>query len=367
MRGRLLGSSYLARYALLNAVGLDDYRVFPERRIGNAVPRFDFGEPPENDALAPILEHVMAARSQSGRTESLDESLRRNQTTAFLVIRHDRLLYERYFNGHARDSICTSFSVAKSFSSAMIGIALHEKLIGQIDDPLTRYLPELKDRQGWAAITIRHLVSMSSGLAYNSSSFFPWSDEPRTYYSLDLRRVALNARPVETPGLRFVYNNYNLLLLGMLLERVTGGPVSAYLQEKVWKPLGMEWNASWSLDSERSGMEKMESGLNARAVDFAKFGRLYLRRGDWDGQQIIPEEWILESTTPWSDGRWPNYKYLWWIPRSGKGRFMAVGNLGQFIYVAPDKDCLILRFGAGKPKDWRRTYVELFRDITDEL
>jgi CubicO group peptidase (beta-lactamase class C family) len=365
MYRRLIDSSYLARYLMLNAVGIEDYRVFPERGIENAAPVFYFTPPEDAEALAPLLNQVMAGHSQAGAVESMDGYLLRNGTVAFLVIQHDRLLYERYYNGYERDSICTSFSVAKSFVSAMIGIALHGKLIGHIDDPITKYLPELKGN-AWTAITIRHLVSMSSGFRYGAG-FLPWNDKPRTYYSLDLRDLARHAKPSEPPGTHFLYNNYNLLLLGMLIERVTGGHVATYLQEKIWKPLGMEWPATWSLDSERSGMEKMESGINARAIDFAKFGRLYLRCGDWNGKQIVPEEWVVESTTPWQDGRWANYKYLWWIPRTGKGRFMAVGNLGQFIYVAPDKDCMILRFGRGKPRDWQRRYVELFRDIAEGL
>jgi CubicO group peptidase (beta-lactamase class C family) len=129
----------------------------------------------------------------------------------------------------------------------------------------------------------------------------------------------------------------------------------------------MEAPASWSLDSTRCGMEKMESGLNARAIDFAKFGRLYLRGGNWDGQQLIPESWVAESTTVAPDAPWANYKYLWWIPRSGRGRFMAVGNLGQFIYVAPDRDCIILRFGRAKPANWQHAYPQLFASLADRL
>jgi CubicO group peptidase (beta-lactamase class C family) len=153
----------------------------------------------------------------------------------------------------------------------------------------------------------------------------------------------------------------------MLLESVTGGTVSTYLQEKIWKPLGMEYPASWSLDSQRSGMEKMESSLNARAIDFAKFGRLHLRRGDWEGVQVLPESWVAESTQISPDARWKNYKYLWWVPRSGAGRFMAVGNLGQFIFVAPDKACLILRFGRGRARGWQVVYPQLFAAVAQSL
>jgi CubicO group peptidase (beta-lactamase class C family) len=282
------------------------------------------------------------------------------------VIKNDKLLFERYYHGYEHVSICTFFSTAKSFVSALIGIALHEGLIGGLDDPLTKYIPETS-APFWSKITLRHLVSMSSGLRYNPAGFLPWDDEPRVYYSPDLRRLALSIQKAEASGTCFRYNNYNLILLGMILERVTCGTVSAYLQEKIWKPLGMEFPASWSLDSQPSGMEKMESGLNARAIDFAKFGRHYLRRGDWNGRQILPKSWVTESTTVVPDAKWKHYKYLWWMSRSGQGRYTAVGNLGQFIFVAPDKDCVIVRFGRGKTGNWKMVYPQLFGALADNL
>jgi CubicO group peptidase (beta-lactamase class C family) len=363
---KLIESSYLARYIFLNTVDILDYNVFPEREIQNAPPCFHFSSPEDIEAVHPFLDRALASTVQRSQTETIDQFLERNGTVAFLLIRNDTLLLERYYNGYDHSSICTSFSTVKSFVSAMVGIALHEGLIHDLDDPITNYLPELTAPH-WSVITLRHLISMSSGLKYNPNGFFPWNDEPRVYYSLDLRELARSARREEAPGLHFHYNNYNLVLLGMILERITGNSVSEYLQEKIWKPLGMEFPASWSLDSQHSGMEKMESGLNAPAIDFAKFGRLYLRRGDWNGKQIIPESWIAESTTIEPDAKWTNYKYLWWVPRSGKGRFMAVGNLGQFIYVAPDKDCLILRFGRGRPRNWQRIYPQLFGQIMELL
>jgi CubicO group peptidase (beta-lactamase class C family) len=370
---KLLESSYLARYFLLNAVNLTDYESFPARSIENSAPTFQFtASAGQEDFLSSLDRCVPSAGSTRG-TNSLDPAsgtlsrfLDVNGTTAFLVIRNDTILLERYYHGYDHASICTSFSTVKSFVSALVGIALHEKLIGALDDRITRYLPELTAGH-WNEVTIRHLVSMSSGLSYNPRGFFPWDDEPRVYYSTDLRRLARQAHRAEAPGLHFHYNNYNLLLLGMILERLTGGSVCAYLQEKIWKPLGMEFPATWSLDSSRSGMEKMESGLNACAIDYARFGRLYLRKGDWNGKQVVPEDWVIESTRAAADAKWTNYKYLWWLVRSGKNRFMAVGNLGQFIYVAPDKDCIILRFGEGKPRNWQKVYVQLFNSIVETL
>jgi CubicO group peptidase (beta-lactamase class C family) len=363
---KLIESSYLARYFLYNTVDIFDYTIFPARGIENSPPTFHFSPSENGIALLPTLNQVVRANPKQSRTETIDQFLEQNGTTAFLLIRDDKLLFERYYNGYQRSSICTSFSTAKSFVSALIGIALQERLIQNIDDPIIAYLPELTAPY-WSAITVRHLVGMSSGLKYNTNGFFPWNDEPRVYYSPNLRQLAKQAKSVEKPGTHFHYNNYNLILLGMIIERVTSASVSEYLQEKIWKPLGMEFPASWSLDSQLSGMEKMESGLNARAVDFAKFGCLYLQRGDWNGKQIIPESWIAESTTVTSDAKWTNYKYLWWISRTGKGRFTAVGNLGQFIFIAPDKNCVIVRFGRGKPSNWRRIYPQLFGSIADML
>lgn len=116
------------------------------------------------------------------RAETIDQFLERSGTTAFLVIRNDKLLFERYYNGYQHSSICTSFSTAKSFVSALIGIALRERFIHSIDDPITTYLPELSAPY-WSAISVRHLVSMSSGLKYDSMGFFPWSDEPHLIYT----------------------------------------------------------------------------------------------------------------------------------------------------------------------------------------
>jgi len=363
---KLLESSYLARYIFLNSVDISDYKVFPTREIQNSSPIFYFPNSEHSDTILTQLNQVAPTKAGNHQSETIDQFLERNGTVAFLVIKNDKLLFERYYNGYTHSSICTSFSTVKSFVSAMIGIALHERLIYGLDDPITKYLPELS-AQYWADITIHHLVSMSSGLRYDLNGFLPWNDQPRIYYTTDIRQLASRAKKVEDPGLHFHYNNYNLILLGMILERVTGSNVSAYLQEKIWRPLGMDSSASWSLDSQSSGMEKMESGLNALAIDFAKFGRLYLRQGDWNGKQIIPESWVAESTRVEPNAKWTNYKYLWWIPRAGKGRFMAIGNLGQFIYVAPDKDCIILRFGRGKPQNWQKIYPQLFGSLADLL
>jgi CubicO group peptidase (beta-lactamase class C family) len=359
--------SYFWRYLLYNAVGQQDYKIFPARTIENQAPVFQFQSSPADDQLRRGFEQLDLALPEIRPGDTLEQFLEHSGTAAFLVVHNDRLVYEHYFNGYQRDSIVTSFSMVKSFVSALVGIALHEKRITSLDDPITHYLPRLRGNH-WKAISIRHLLSMSSGLRYRQGGFLPWEDEPRIYYSPNLRQMALTAKRKEPPGINFHYNNINLLLLGMIIEEVTAGTVSHYLQECIWKPLGMEFPASWSMDSERSGLEKMESGLNGRAVDFIKFGRLYLNRGDWNGRQVVPQSWVDDSTRIPEGASWQRYRYLWWVPGGNTGQFMAVGNLGQFMLVSPATDTILLRIGLrGGLKGWQRAWPQILQNLNRSI
>ena len=138
---------------------------------------------------------------------------------------------------------------------------------------------------------------MSSGIRYEEEA--PRHDDWLTYMYPNLRELALQRTEiVERPAKHWLYNNYNPLLIGMILERVSGKSVTQYLQEKLWSPLGMEYPGSWSINTEANGLEKMESGINARAIDFAKFGSLILHEGRWQGKQIVSERWITQATQP---------------------------------------------------------------------
>ncbi len=375
---------YASRIVAWRNADFRDFERFPSRRVSAGPETFSFEPAPENppeylrtvtyrsDAPEPKTPRESMANpldSAGGTevTEPLDKFLEDTDTTAFLVIRDDALLYEGYFNGYDRKSTQTSFSVAKSFASALVGIAIEEGYIGSVDDPITEYIPELQG-QGMEEITIRHLLTMSSGLKYSGEGGGggPFGDDAKTYYDPNLRELALTVEPEVEPGRRWEYNNYHPLLLGMILERTTGRPVATYLSQKIWRPLGMEADGSWSLDSEEDGFEKMESGINARAIDFAKFGRLYLNQGEWNGQQVVPASWVEESTRlDTSTDPADFYQYFWWVDvvRPERGRFLARGNYGQFIYVVPDKDLVIVRFG----EDWGyNRWPELLRSIADK-
>ena len=263
---------YLTRTIFWRESDYKDLEKFPARTIHNASPVFRFDKLPADNPYASQIEAI-ASDSSNG---SLEDYLNASGTTAFLVIHDDKLLYERYFNGYDETSLNTSFSMAKSFASALVGIAIDKERIRSVNEPITNYIPELleKDKR-FESITIRHLLAMSSGIKYEEGGDLPWSeeaDDTKTYYATNLRELALeNCRIEGKPGEYFEYNNYNPLLVGLILERSTGMPVSRYLQEKLWKPMGMEADGSWSLDSTTSGFEKMESGVNARARDFGRF------------------------------------------------------------------------------------------------
>lgn len=342
-------AEFVNRVLLWGNSDVYDYQKFPERVLEPSGSPFEFSTNLNEERVRTQFETV-------GSMDDLDHFLEKNRTQAFIVIQDDEILYEQYFNGSSRESIVTSFSTAKSFVSALVGIAIHEGHIDSVDDPITKYLPELKERDpAFAGISIRNLLMMSSGIKYSEPP-----DNATTYYYPDLRQLALEKTKInDSPGRYFLYNNFHPLLLGIILERATGTTVANYLQEKIWKPLGMEYPGSWSLDE--TGFEKMESGINARAIDFAKFGRLFLHNGDWNGVQVIPASWVAESTQAdktvdyasyyyddfvFSDGR-GYYKYLWWgMQRDDqKYDFIALGNYGQIIYVSPQKNLIILRYG----------------------
>ncbi|MBE0686361.1 MAG: serine hydrolase [Anaerolineaceae bacterium] len=333
--------------------------------------------------ILPIPKLVKFQYKGSERTESLQDLILRTDTTAFVVIRDDKIIHQEYPEGKY-EQVNTSFSVAKSFDSALIGAAIQDGFIDSENDLVIKYVPEIKGR-GLHDLRIHNLLRMDSGIRYFSADdrlfiFEPLSDDALTYYPPDLRKIALSVQASITPiGATFKYNNFHPLLEGLIIERVTGMPVAEYLQEKIWKPMGAEFPASWSLDSEKSGFEKMESGINATAVDFARFGLLYLHNGYWNGNQILPEAWVQKSTLPDpNDNRffegypsWPEiggyYGYHWWglMNNDGSYDFMARGHLGQIIYVSPEKNMVVVRLGS--EPDSNLLWFNVIRSLINQM
>ncbi|MGI8941011.1 MAG: serine hydrolase domain-containing protein [Actinomycetota bacterium] len=365
-----LDSSTFSRALVWVDADVDDFRRFPARRIHAPPDPYLYEKGPGYPSGLP--DDVVLPDGN----DDLEPFLRSTDTTAFIVVERDVLLYERYFNGYEHDSTQTSFSVAKSFASALVGIAIDDGDIA-LDDPITDYLPELKDRdERFERISIRHLISMSSGLRYEEQGT-PWSDDTETYYAPDLRKLALtDTEVIGPPGEDWHYNNFNPLLLGMILERTTSQDVAGFMEARLWQPLGAEADASWSLDSEAGGFEKMESGINARAIDFAKLGSLYLHEGEWNGTRILPASWVRESSglsnegddrLQVTDGLAPAYGYWWWTYRDDElgDYFAARGNKGQFIVVIPERDVVVVRHGRdfGDVEDWVGAIADIARSL----
>jgi CubicO group peptidase (beta-lactamase class C family) len=362
-------SFYLTRTIFWGESDYKDLERFPARTIDNAPPISHFDKLPADNPYASQIEAI-GGDSSNG---SLESYLQASGTTAFLVVHDDELLYERYFNGYDQRSVNTSFSMAKSFASSLVGIAIDEGHITSVDEPITNYIPELleKDKR-FKSITIRNLLTMSSGIKYEEGATLPWSeaaDDTKTYYSTDLRELALNSQIEGTPGQYFEYNNYNPLLVGMIIERATGMHVAGYLQQKLWRPMGMEADGSWSLDSKKDGFEKMESGVNAQARDFARFGMLFAQEGNWRGKQLISREWVEESTRPdISTDPSQDYQYFWWVNTpDSKNHLSAQGNYGQYIYVAPEKDLVIVRLGKEEGEKGYGYWTDLFDQLSTKL
>ncbi len=337
------------------------YQIFPQRAIatGGSVSVLP-------EASLTNFPTTITYSYYGSHTARLSNLLAQTDTQAFIVIRDNTVIYEQYLNGAHRDTLFTSFSMAKSFTSALIGIAIDEGKITSVNDPVIKYVPELKGR-GFDRLTIRDMLLMSTGIAFQTdvgglfNNFV--SDDARQYYTDNLRQLILNVHASSEPiGAAFRYNDYYSLLEGLILQRVTGETVAQFTQDTLWKPMGMEYPASWSLDSTTDGFEKTNSALNARAIDFARFGLLFLNQGRWNGRQIISQQWVSASTTPdptdhrsWAvDAGWPQaggyYKYHWWGLNNPDGTYdyLASGKWGQFIYVSPSTNTVVVRLGAGE-------------------
>jgi len=321
-----------------------------------------------------------------------EKHIEKDGTVAFLVIRNDSILYEKYFNKYESSDVVPSFSAAKSFVSALVGIAIDDGKIQSIDEPITNYLPELRD-PGYKSITIEHLLQMRSGIKFNESYVNPFGDAAKYYYGKNLRKYLAKQKIELAADSQFNYISINTQLLGWIVERATGKPLALYLEEKIWQPLGMESPASWSIDSKNHQMAKAFCCINARAIDFAKFGRLYLNKGNWNGQQIVSEAWVDSSVTLMDYRNYFLYSYQWWHTRDfipvadsasingihqpvyfrhdpkepvekffarPSGDFYAEGHLGQFIYVYPQKNMIIVRLGK---KYGTTPWSDLFKEI----
>jgi CubicO group peptidase (beta-lactamase class C family) len=338
----------LGRFVFFNFADVKDYKKFKSRPLHAGTAKFTFADA-ERKKLPTEINGV-----------PFEKFLEEKKTVAFLIIKNDSIQYEKYFSGYDDTRIVPSFSMAKSVTSILIGCALDDGFIKSVDEPVTNYLTELKPN-GFDKVTIKHLLQMTSGIDFNESYFNPFGDAAAFYYGTNLRKHIRKMTLANEPGKKFQYASGNTQLLGLVLERaLKTKTVTQYLQEKIWTPLGMEFDASWSIDREKNGLEKTFCCINARARDFAKIGRLYMNKGNWNGAQLVSSKWVEESTKlDTSDGSVPYYQYQWWLPTPGSD-FMAAGILGQYVYVNPSKNLVIVRLAK---KDGDADWWGFFKSI----
>ena len=355
--------NYVYRLITMNVADVYDYRNFENHKIRGAKSTNKFISQPKEKYVESLFDDLV---TKTGFNRFEDWAIE-SQTTALIVIQRDTIIYEKYFNGFSRDSYFHSQSMAKSFISFLIGAAIDDDLIKSVDDPITKYIPELLERDPrFHKISIKHLLEMRSGLKYNTSLIpftnihAPWHDEAVGYYHPNVRKLLLEKVEIlSEPGKDFQYSNYNTSYLGLIIERATNLSVSKYLEQKLWSKI-MEYDALFSIDSKESNFEYMPSRLIARAIDYARFGQLMLKEGNWYGNQIISKDWVLESSREnksipreiypkWfgrSDKR-IYYNYQWWghVNKDSTFHFYANGNLGQNIYIIPHKETVIVHCG----------------------
>ncbi|MEO0339550.1 MAG: serine hydrolase [Bacteroidota bacterium] len=316
-----------------------------------------------------------------GTTFELTKYIDSSDTQGLLVIQNDTIIYENYWKGQQANSKHISWSMAKSYISALIGIAIEEGHIKSIQEPIDNYLPELKE-SGYEGVKIRHILEMATGIGFDETYSDPNSDINRWWMSFiqgeSQDAFAATLKRTQKPGKVNQYISINTHVLGMLLTKATGKSITEYMQEKLWTPLGNESDAYWL--SDKYGMEMALGGLNATLKDYAKLGQLFLQNGAWQGEQIVPKKWVKKSTKsgkPYLKAKSKNalgYGYQWWIPYSKDGEFMAVGVFNQYIYVNPSTNTVIVKNSANRnyydgsnPYRSSIVHLELFRQIANSF
>ena len=296
-----------------------------------------------------------------GREIAIEDYFARANTTGLLVLKDGKIVYEHYGLGADDHSLLTSWSMAKSFTSTLVGFAIGDGLIASVDDPIDQYVPELKG-SGYEGVPIKAVLQMSSGVDFvedydrsDSDSNILWASTIATN-NRSVTEFLQKAKHGKPPFEAFNYSGLDTLALGWLVNKVTGKTLADYLSEKVWVPLGMEAEATWNLDGKGADAHEIAfCCINATLWDYARFGQLLSSDGAWGGKQLLPQGWIAEATHPdrpqvmpgrlhedWTLG----YQYQWWVfPDQGPdaiGGFTAQGINGQFLYINPAEKLVVV-------------------------
>lgn len=327
------GYTYIYMTLIYTYPGIDDLNIFSTRLVNDSVPQ-------------PWPQSVEYNKKKLN--PELENELQKRESVAFLVVKNDSVIYEQYWDHFIANSLCNSFSMAKSIVGILTGIAVHDGLIS-INDPVGKYIPEFNNGNN-SKLTIKNLLTMSSGLNWDESYNSLFSKTTEAYYGTDLDKLVTKLKVVEEPGRIFRYMSCNTVILALVISKASGMSISDYAAKYLWKPVGATQPAYWSLDHS-DGLEKAYCCFYATARDFARIGKLYLNDGKWNGQTIVPEDYVKASVTPnglkdESGNTIDYYGYQWWLINFEAHKiFYARGILGQYIIVIPDEKIIIVRLG----------------------
>lgn len=268
-------------------------------------------------------------------------------TVAFVVVRDNKISFEKYWEGYNEDSKSNSFSMAKSLVSMAVGAALQDGSINSLDQRVSEFLPEV---EGGENVTIRDLLVMSSGINFDEHYINPFAYPARANYGKDLWKLTTKYKYEGEAGKEFLYLSGNTQLLSFIIKKATGKNLSDYFSEKIWSNIGAKNDALWSLDK-KDGFEKAFCCFNSNARDFARLGQLYLDSGKYNNKQLVPKWYVAESVEEsglieQNGELCKRYGYQWWLTDyKGKKVFYARGILGQYIIVIPEDRMVISRLG----------------------
>lgn len=316
----------------------------------------------------------------NGTTWNTEEFLRVTDTAALLVLRGGAVVHEQYWLTGGRDVQWISWSVAKSFVSALVGIAVEQGHIRSIHEPISDYI-EVEPGSAYDGVSIKDVLQMSSGARWHEDYSDPSSDVARLGAAMapggSLDHFVAGATASVAPGTVCQYNSADTQALGTLLVRATGRSITDFMQEHLYEPLGMEADGYWLLDA--SGREMAFGGLNLTARDFAKLGELYRRGGEWNGRQVVPAEWVAASIVPdaphlecgrpviagerLTDG----YGYQWWVVPGGRDQYSAIGVYNQRVFVSPHDDVTIVKLSATRTYGTTRGEESSFSGANEAL
>ena len=306
----------------------------------------------------------MPADSFGGQSYAYPQFAERTYTNAMLVIRHGKAVFEEYRNRSTPMTRFLSMSMAKTVTSMLVGIALGEGKIASLDDPAEKYVPELKG-SGYEGVTLRQILQMRSGVGYEER--YDFGAHPSFAGHLHQDAIVLNkmrfaagaleTRRANAPGSTFNYSTLNTMVLGWILENATGQTIEGYTRDKLWGPLGAQADAFWIADGPPGhGRALNGMGFNATLRDYGRLGELMLHDGKRGDAQVVPAGWLKQATTmlptgipKGTPGGFPGYGLQIWQVDDEPGAFCAVGLAGQYIYVSPATDTVIVKLSHYPP------------------